>query len=278
MNDFEDFLGQMEAEDIAGFYCPSIHMAPDIAGAAEVDPTLPSIPPLTIGTTGVAQVSCAMSRDFVVYGETQADAIIRQSLENSDQCAFVVNHFFPTRPFNDFEVSNGALKVFNEPNAGGNSVNSEAMSFEVMYRLYGARLVKTEMAIEYWHPNWKKTDYLMRLHGRRVGVSVTRAMKFRGVFTTEDARALLYKKLTGVNISTVGVVREDRWEKQILHVWTEHDYIAITLFREYMELPAALRSNTVVVVTVSKDAPWLFSNSNERPKTCDSCDDLMTIG
>ena len=92
----------MEAEDIAGFYCPSIHMAPEIAGAAEIDTTLPSIPPLTIGATGDAQVACAVSRDGVVYGETEANAIIRQSLENPDQCAFVVNHFFPTRPFMDF--------------------------------------------------------------------------------------------------------------------------------------------------------------------------------
>jgi hypothetical protein len=175
--------------------------------------------PLTIGAMGDSNVSCSMSRDFAVYGETQANAIIRQALELPHQCAFVVNHFFPIRPFNDFSISCGAQKVFLEPNAGGNSVNSEAMSFEVLHRLYGARLVKTEMAIEYWHPNWKKTDYSVVLYGRRIGVSVTRAMKYRGVFTPEDARWLLYKKLNGVNISTVGVVREDRWEKQILHLW-----------------------------------------------------------
>jgi hypothetical protein len=78
---------------------------------------------------------------------------------------------------------------------------------------------------------------------------------------------------------------------------TPEDYIAITLFREYMMLPPDLRSNTVVIgtrssvffalsislliivmmitVTVSKDAPWLYCNSLDRPK---ALDDLITIG
>lgn len=276
MNDwtFDEFIANIDVEQFSDGTYMSVEKHSTVI-CNELIPSPPSSP-LIIGTTGDdAPLSCSMSPDFVVYGEKEANEVIRQALEDPAQCGFVVNHFFPTRPFEDFSVSGGAQKVFVEPNAGGNSVNSEAISFEVLHRLYGARLVKTEMAIEYWHPNWKKTDYSVSLYDRLIGVSVTRAMKYRGVFTPEDAQTLLYKKLNGVNVSTVGVARHDRWEKQILHVWTPDEYIAITLYREYLQLPAALRSNTVVIVTVSEGAPWLYSNCMERPRVLD---DLMTIG
>jgi hypothetical protein len=40
--------------------------------------------------------------------------------------------------------------LFRFPNAGGNSIWSEALSFEVLSTIYGAKLLKTEMKLEYW--------------------------------------------------------------------------------------------------------------------------------
>jgi hypothetical protein len=57
------------------------------------------------------------------------------------------------------------------------------------------------MELEYFPYGSKITDYSVRCFGRSIGVSVTRAMKFRGVFTIEDGVALLTKKLNGVNAS-----------------------------------------------------------------------------
>ena len=63
------------------------------------------------------------------------------------------------------------------------------------------------MEIEYWPEGSKKTDYSVMLYGRPIGVSVTRAMKFKGVFTEEDARVLLYKKLFGILVSSANGMR-----------------------------------------------------------------------
>jgi hypothetical protein len=41
------------------------------------------------------------------------------------------------------------------------------------------------------------TDYTCQVFGTMVGVSVTRAMKFSGNYTIEDAERILYKKLMG---------------------------------------------------------------------------------
>ncbi len=106
-------------------------------------------------------------------------------------------------------LTHGAQRVLGTPNAGGSSVWSEAISFEVLSFLCQAVLHKTEMEIEYM-PGSKITDYSVKVMGRDLGVSVTRAMKFSkkgdALFTEEDATKLLSKKLTGVIESTKGVV------------------------------------------------------------------------
>lgn len=77
---------------------------------------------------------------------------------------------------------------------------SEALSFELMQALFGARLTHTEMEIEYFPMGGSITDYCCEMFGERVGVSVTRAMRFHGgCMTEEEATALLSKKLNGVN-------------------------------------------------------------------------------
>eukprot|EP01111_Echinosteliopsis_oligospora_P011540 TRINITY_DN3833_c0_g1_i1.p1 TRINITY_DN3833_c0_g1~~TRINITY_DN3833_c0_g1_i1.p1 ORF type:complete len:129 (+),score=18.49 TRINITY_DN3833_c0_g1_i1:568-954(+) len=118
----------------------------------------------------------------------------------------------------------------------------------------------TEMEIEYV-PGSKITDYSIKVEGRDIGVSVTRAMKFckknDEMFTEEDAERLLSKKLYGVNESTRGVISQS-WEKQILHVWAQEEYMADILWDTYERLDQTLKSNTVVVVTVCHSAEWLF--------------------
>lgn len=155
----------------------------------------------------------------------------------------------------------GAKKVLNTPNAGGNSIWSETISFEVLTSLCRAVLHKTEMEIEYM-PGSKITDYSVKVFGKDIGVSVTRAMKFskKGeLFTEEDAMRLLSKKLHGVNESTKGVVSQT-WEKQILHIWTQQEYMSDILWNTYEKLSQEIKSNTLVVVSVCKNADWMFKN------------------
>lgn len=149
------------------------------------------------------------------------------------------------------------------PNAGGNSVFSEVLSYEILRRCFGAELLKTEMEIEYYPYGSKKTDYAIELFGQVVGVSVTRAMHYKGhqFFSPKDARTLLTKKLEGIISSTQNVSaknQRDRFVRQVLHVWAEAPSIAMTLQQEYRRLKSRLRQNTVVVISVIEKARWLF--------------------
>ena len=155
-------------------------------------------------------------------------------------------------------LSEDSNRMLNTPNAGGNSLWSEVMSLELLQGLYGASLLRLEMEILYGCHS-KITDYSVVMMGHHIGVSVTRAMKFRGIFTTDDALHLLNKKLNGVVKSTRGVIREHRWEKQILHVWAECDYIAEIVKRVYEEeLEDDMKANTLVIVTVARNSEFMF--------------------
>jgi len=160
------------------------------------------------------------------------------------------------------KLSNGAYRMLHTPNAGGNSVWSEVLSYELLHSSYGALLRRTEMEIEYW-PESKITDYSVTVAGRHIGVSVTRAInfldltrKYKAPFTADDAHRLLSKKLFGVLASSSATV--DKWEKQILHVWTTSKTAAKLVVREYHKVDPVLRADTVVLVTLAKNADWLF--------------------
>jgi len=133
---------------------------------------------------------------------------------------------------------------------------SEVMSFEVLRRTLQAKLLKTEMELTYTHPNSKITDYSVIMFDKVVGVSVTRAMKYKGKFKLTDAEKLLSKKLMGVVCSTKNVT--DQFHKQILHVWATNPAAVKVLRVAFKKLSPELKSNTVVVVTVVNNAEWIF--------------------
>lgn len=68
--------------------------------------------------------------------------------------------------------------VLNNPNAGGNSALSEALSFEVLKNQFGVRLDKTENEIAYWCSS-KITDFSVFVgQQHRIGVSVSAQFVF----------------------------------------------------------------------------------------------------
>jgi hypothetical protein len=155
-------------------------------------------------------------------------------------------------------LSGPSKRMYDTPNAGGNSLWSEVVSLEMLAGMYGATLLRTEMEILYGCHS-KITDYSIQVMGHHIGVSVTRAMKFRGIFHAEDALRLMKKKLNGVVRSTRGVIREHRWEKQILHVFAECDYVADAIRRAYdAEVDEDDKANTLIIITVARDCPWMF--------------------
>jgi len=201
--------------------------------------------------------------DFLLWGSISNKFLFDAYISNTKGGGIILDHFEALLEKPDtMNLSAGGLKMLNTPNAGGNSVWSEVLSYELLRATYGAQLRRTEMEIEYW-PASKITDYSVTVLGRHIGVSVTRAInfldlskKFKAPFTSADAHRLLCKKLFGVLASSNATV--DKWEKQILHIWTTSKTAARLVVQEYYQVDPTLRADTVVVVTLAKNADWLF--------------------
>ncbi|ESP02662.1 hypothetical protein LOTGIDRAFT_138071, partial [Lottia gigantea] len=181
-------------------------------------------------------------------------------IEDTHESGLVDCDFTPCRDFQDMEFLIGSKRIRYVPNAGGNSVNSEVLSFELLGRCFGARLVKTEMEVSYFPQGGSITDYVTEIGGTVLGVSVTRAMKYFGDYTEEDAHHLLMKKLRGVNQSSRNTC--ESWTKQILHVWTTSAHVTDVITRVYdSDIPEDLKSNTLVLVSTAAESDFIFSNS-----------------
>ncbi|MBL8605517.1 MAG: hypothetical protein JNK72_26535 [Myxococcales bacterium] len=162
-------------------------------------------------------------------------------------------------------LSPEAQRIFDTPNAGGSSTESEVLSFELLRRCEGASLVATETEVMYTPPDDAGansiTDILLSIDGQRVGVSVTRAYRPRPMMVTEDQmRTLLTEKLNGINRSTQRVLPAQAWVKQILHVWAVDEAAAGVVERVWPTLSASLRADTIVLLTVSSGGGFLYCN------------------
>ncbi|KAH7829450.1 uncharacterized protein MONOS_11067 [Monocercomonoides exilis] len=188
-------------------------------------------------------------------------ALFSKCFMSTTSSMFIQSIFQAVVPFHLFSFTLGAIQLMTLPNAGGHSERSEALSFEVLHRILGCELCKAEMEIKYLSPNWKKTDYLIQLRSHKVAVSVTRAVGYPNpqFFDESAAVELLKKKLSGICISSLGVVDEDKWERQILHIFTQTPQAATYLKFAYHSLPPILRGNTIVICTVAGNHKWIFS-------------------
>jgi len=161
-----------------------------------------------------------------------------------------------------------ASRIMNEPNAGGKSTVSEALSMELLQRRFGAYNVLTEMEIVYWNDYWKKVDYIATLKtgGRRVGVSVTRAFDGRTMreenFTREDADRLLKKKLRGLVVARMGLWDDSQvYDRSVLHVWCQSQRIADLIWEAFADVEdETIKANVVVLCTVADTVPEIFSD------------------
>eukprot|EP00898_Chlorokybus_atmophyticus_P001083 jgi/Chlat1/1976/Chrsp158S02277 len=155
-----------------------------------------------------------------------------------------------------FRLGAAACRVAFEPNAGGASAISEALSVEYFMRRFSACNVVPEMEVAYYDSNWKKVDYVCEMFGRRVGVSVTRAMAYPSphLFDAASARHLLNKKLNGLVIARAGISACHSFSLCVLHVWCETRRIANIMHAEYASTARALGviGDVVVVLTIAE--------------------------
>jgi len=203
-----------------------------------------------------------LNTDFIIRHPVSHAFSLRQAITNLDKSFSLVNVVeSKLESPKKTSWSSDSVRMINLPNAGGSSLWSEAMSLEVLHRAYGASLAKTEMEIRYYPYGSKITDYSCTLFGHVVGVSVTRAMSFAQQYKRADAQKLLRKKLFGVIMSSQNVLQEDAWVKQILHLFCPNQRIAAIVQDEFNKFPLDLISNTILVVTVSRGIPWLYTDN-----------------
>ncbi len=162
-------------------------------------------------------------------------------------------------------LSPGGQRLFDTANAGGSSSESEVMSYEALHFCEGASLLRTETEIHYAPPDDAGansiTDILVEIGGERVGVSVTRAyVPMPMVLSEASVRDLMTRKLQGINRSSVRVLPEDRWVKQILHVLAVDAASAALVERVWMGLDAATRADTIVVLTTTRGGGFIYCN------------------
>lgn len=146
-----------------------------------------------------------------------------------------------------------AKKILDMPNAGGSSILSEALSMQILHDQYHATGVRTEMEIEYWSDWWKRCDYLTKINGENVAVSVTRVAYAPGKeFTEEMAIQLFEKKLYGLVVARAGLITEtdESFFKSILHILCRSEKEVQILRTIYDRLSMELRSDIEVIITV----------------------------
>jgi hypothetical protein len=160
-------------------------------------------------------------------------------------------------------LSAGGQRLYDTPNAGGSSTESEVMSFEVLHACDGATLLKTETEVGYTAPDANGgnaiTDLEVEIAGSKVGVSVTRAYKPSSqTLTDADVKALLEKKLVGIEQSSARVLPADKWVKQILHVFAATQDASDAVGRVWPTIDAATRADTIVLVTHTTGGGFIY--------------------
>lgn len=210
-------------------------------------------------------------------GGAGADGDILGTLA-SGACGIVKNQLAATAPtiennllvfmagelFDKPSLSAGGQTLFDTPNAGGSSGESEVMSFEVLRYCEGATLVKTETEITYEPPDASGgnaiTDILVAIDAKKVGVSVTRAYRpaNQPAMTDLEIKALLEKKLKGIVASSARVLPADKWVKQILHVFSSSQANSDAIARVWPTIEGAVRADTITLVTQTQGGGFVY--------------------
>jgi hypothetical protein len=173
--------------------------------------------------------------------------------------------FVAGETYDKASLSPGGQRLFDTANAGGSSSESEVLSFEVLHYCEGATLLKTETEIAYQPPDDSGpntiTDLSVEIAGKKVGVSVTRAYRPPSqTLTDADVKALLEKKLEGINRSSMRVLPADKWVKQILHVFSVNKAATDAIGRVWPTIDATVRADTIVLVTQTTGGGFVYCN------------------
>jgi hypothetical protein len=162
-------------------------------------------------------------------------------------------------PYDPTQLGAGAQEILADGTLGGSSGESEALAFDLLYRCEGAALIKSESEVEYTDPNGRKTDILVELDARRVGVSVTRALTFQfpdfcAPVNGEALTTLITRKVDELAESQANATPADAWERAMLYVIACDDAHADETIAAFDALDPAVRRDAILIVTATAGA------------------------
>lgn len=165
------------------------------------------------------------------------------------------------------KLTEGGKVIFDSPNAGGSSLESEIIAYELLDRCEGAALVKTESEIVYDDPG-KIVDLLIGVDGEQVGVSVVRLYS-PNVMPQSDVTALISKGLEDINDASAKVSIADAWVKAVLVVMAYDDSYAEKAQVAWSSIASETRADTVVYLVTTDGADGSIYCNPDGP-TCAS--------
>jgi hypothetical protein len=147
----------------------------------------------------------------------------------------------------------GGQKILADGNLGGSSLESEVAAYEMLARCDFGTVLKSEGEIVYKDVGGKKTDILVLLDGRKIGVSVMRAYHYPppDPYTAAEAAAILTKKLSDIPLSAANAAPQDAWERSMLSVLAWDQQHADMIKQEWAKLDPTLRGDVIIMVTVT---------------------------
>ncbi|MBK7401096.1 MAG: hypothetical protein IPJ34_33795 [Myxococcales bacterium] len=110
------------------------------------------------------------------------------------------------------------------------------------------------------------TDLLVSIGGDKIGVNPKRVFKPLPLSMTDaEVRTQLVKDFESIKASSARVLPEDRWVKQILHVWVPSATYYDAVKRVLPTIDDATRSNTLVLITRTTGGGFLYCDPDPAP-------------
>lgn len=198
---------------------------------------------------------------------------LKEFLGNKNGRGIVYIDLVNSKKFSFKSLSDEARKMC-EPgnNVGGSSQISEAFSYELFARWGNTEIEKTEKEIFDLFKPRRICDYVCKINGVSVGVSVTRAIKFRkgypgndinkfrGKLTEKGVHDFIKKKLNDLK-ETSERQKNLYWKKQILHVWVLNEDSANIVSNVTSTILNDHYSNTLVVISKAEESDFIFNNN-----------------
>lgn len=190
------------------------------------------------------------------YGALTGDCgVLNEAIWSSaDPIAFRSALDLGATPWDPTLLSADARALVDIGTIGGSSIESEALSLDLLVRCELATLLKGEPQVSYDDEGGKKTDILVEIDDHKIGVSVTRAMSYVrpdpcGPVDEGALSELMNRKVSELQLSFANASDEDAWERSMLYVIACDEAHAQATIDLFAGLDASVRADAILIVT-----------------------------